>query len=402
MEAKGLSQGEAYQVASMTADLRITQLVDRRVGVHMMVAKSVLAPPAQAPAPAPYPAPVEGDFVARHFRFSTGESLGELRLHYTTIGTPVRDAAGKVTNAVLIMHGTGGTGRGFLSPSFAGQLFGAGQLLDATKYFIILPDGIGHGKSSKPSDGLRMKFPKYTYDDMVKAQHLLITEHLGVNHLRLVMGTSMGAMHTWVWGYRYPDFMDALDAAGEQSGGDRGTQPDDAADDRRRDHRRPGVEAGQLHQPAARSHGRGARAAPDDQHSAPVAEGLSHPRPGGLRPGGPHRPLGGGERRQRHALPVRGVAGLQPVAPSGEIIAPLYAVNSADDQVNPPELGIMEREIGKVPPGTLHSDPDQRPDPGTRDPFASGDLGEVSGGAVGGEVGREGAKTRRKDAKTRG
>src|SRR6185369_10355253 len=157
-----------------------------------------------------YPAPVEGDYTIYDFKFRSGESLPELKLHYLTIGTPAKDNSGVVRNAVLIMHGTGGTGAQFLSPQFANVLFGPGQLLDATKYFIILPDAIGHGRSSKPSNGLHMKFPHYTYDDMVLAQYRLVTEKLGVNHLRLVTGTSMGGMHTWVWGETYPDFMDAL------------------------------------------------------------------------------------------------------------------------------------------------------------------------------------------------
>jgi homoserine O-acetyltransferase len=159
---------------------------------------------------AEYPAPVEGDFVAHDFSFGSGERLAELKLHYRTIGTPQRDASGVVRNAVLILHGTGGSGSGFLSQAFAGQLFGAGQMLDATRYFIVLPDGIGHGKSSKPSDGMHARFPRYNYDDMVRAQHLLLTDGLKVNHLRLVLGTSMGAMHTWVWGEMYPDFVDGL------------------------------------------------------------------------------------------------------------------------------------------------------------------------------------------------
>jgi len=156
------------------------------------------------------PAPVEGDWIVKDFKFSSGETLPEVRLHYTTIGKPERDAGGKVVNAVLILHGTGGTGNGFLKETFAGQLFGPGQLLDGASHYIILPDAVGHGRSSKPSDGLRMRFPKLTYDDMVRAQHLLLTQRLGVNHLRLVLGTSMGAMHTWLWGETYPDFMDAL------------------------------------------------------------------------------------------------------------------------------------------------------------------------------------------------
>jgi homoserine O-acetyltransferase/O-succinyltransferase len=157
-----------------------------------------------------YPTPVDGDFVAKNVRFESGETLPEVRVHYRTVGTPRPDPDGVVRNGILILHGTGGTGRGFLTPSYAGQLFGKGQLLDAAKYFIILPDNLGHGQSSKPSDGLRMKFPKYGYTDMVKLQHLLVTRGLGLTHLRLVMGTSMGAMHTWMWGYMFPTFADGL------------------------------------------------------------------------------------------------------------------------------------------------------------------------------------------------
>ena len=156
------------------------------------------------------PAPAEGDFVIRNFAFTSGETLPELRIHYRTFGTPRKDAQGVVRNAVLVMHGTGGTGAQFVGANFAGELFGPGQPLDITKYFIVMPDDIGHGRSSKPSDGMRAKFPRYGYVDMVKAEHRLLTEGLGVNHLRLVMGTSMGGMHTWMWASMYPDMMDAL------------------------------------------------------------------------------------------------------------------------------------------------------------------------------------------------
>jgi homoserine O-acetyltransferase len=152
----------------------------------------------------------EGDFVARDFKFRSGEHLPQLRLHYRTLGTPVRDAGGHVTNAVLLLHGTGGSGQQFLSPQFADELFGSGQLLDLAHYFIIAPDGIGHGKSSKPSDGMHAHFPQYDYDDMVLAQHILLTEGLGVQHLRLLFGTSMGCMHAFVWGETYPTFADGL------------------------------------------------------------------------------------------------------------------------------------------------------------------------------------------------
>src|SRR6266513_2044896 len=159
---------------------------------------------------ADYPSPTESDFTIHDFKFASGETLPELRVHYRTLGKPEKDAQGKTTNAVLIMHGTTGSGAQFIRPEFAGELFGKDQPLDATKFFIVLPDGIGHGKSSKPSDGLHAKFPRYGYRDMVEAQYRLLTDGLGVNHLRLVMGTSMGGMHTWLWGERYPGFTDAL------------------------------------------------------------------------------------------------------------------------------------------------------------------------------------------------
>ena len=175
-----------------------------------LIACIVVAATATRAQAQPYPAPVDGDFVAKSFRFESGDTLADVKLHYRTIGTPRKDASGAVANAVLVLHGTGGTGRGFVTGGYAGRLFGKGQLLDADRYFIVLPDNIGHGQSSKPSDGLRMKFPKYGYTDMVRLQHLLVTEGLGIQRLRLVMGTSMGAMHTWMWGYMYPDAADAL------------------------------------------------------------------------------------------------------------------------------------------------------------------------------------------------
>lgn len=155
-------------------------------------------------------APLEGDFIARDFAFASGEHLPELRLHYTTLGTPRRDAAGHVVNAVMILHGTGGTGQQFFAPQFAGVLFGPGQPLDTTRWYVILPDGIGHGRSSKPSDGLHARFPHYGYTDMVAAHHLLLTQGLGVDRLRLLMGTSMGCMHTIAYAEAYPGFARAL------------------------------------------------------------------------------------------------------------------------------------------------------------------------------------------------
>jgi homoserine O-acetyltransferase/O-succinyltransferase len=152
---------------------------------------------------ADYPAPKQASWTAKDFRFHTGEVMPELHLHYTTVGDPSGQK-------VLLLHGTGGSAASFLTPAFAGEMFGPGQPLDARKYFIIMPDAIGVGGSSKPSDGLRMAFPKYDYNDMVLAQYRLVTEGLGIHHLRLVLGNSMGGMHTWLWGETYPDFMDAL------------------------------------------------------------------------------------------------------------------------------------------------------------------------------------------------
>src|ERR1700704_1548713 len=160
--------------------------------------------------PGQVPTPKEGDYVSHDFHFKSGETLPELRMHYATFGTPERDATGKVTNAVLLLHGTSGSGRQFLAPQFAGVLFGPGQLLDVARYYVILVDNIGHGKSSKPSDGMHTHFPQYDYDDMVASQHEMVEKGLGVNHLRLILGTSMGCMHSWVWGETYPDFTDAL------------------------------------------------------------------------------------------------------------------------------------------------------------------------------------------------
>ena len=171
------------------------------------------APGARAASAAPaagYPDPAEGDFMLNNFQFASGESLPALRIHYRTLGQPRRDEQAVVRNAVLILHGTGGSGAQFMAGEFAGELFGPGQPLDAARYFIVLPDGVGHGHSTKPSDGPRARFPRFGFRDMIVAQYRLLTEGLQVNHLRLVMGTSMGGMHTWLWGEAHPDFMDAL------------------------------------------------------------------------------------------------------------------------------------------------------------------------------------------------
>jgi homoserine O-acetyltransferase len=300
---------------------------------------------------AAYPAPVEGDFVMRDFAFDSGERLPELRIHYRTIGTPARDARGVVRNAVLIMHGTTGNGTNFLSPTFGGRLFGPGQLLDARRYFIILPDGIGHGQSSRPSEGLHMRFPRYTYDDMVRAQYRLVTEGLHVNHLRLVMGTSMGGMHTWVWGYTHPDFMDALmplASAPVQIAGRNRMMRRMIAD---AIHKDPSWNGGEY---ATQPHG-----LEDAIHvlmlmtSSPLTQQKAAPTRDAA-----DSLLAASVARYGRTLDANDMLyafdasrNYDPSPHLGAIRAPLFAVNSADDEVNPPELGILEREIRKVPRG---------------------------------------------------
>jgi homoserine O-acetyltransferase len=322
----------------------------RRNKVRILFGASIFLPIALHAAA--FPPPVEGDWIAKNFIFTTGETLPELRLHYTTLGTPRRDAEGVVRNAVIIMHGTGGSGRSFLSETFGGQLFGAGQLLDAATHYIILPDAIGHGQSGKPSDGMHMRFPKYTYDDMVRAQYLLVTEGLHINHLRLVMGTSMGAMNTWVWGELYPKFMDALMPLA--------SQPVEIAG-RNRMLRRMIVNAIE-HDPDWKN----------GEYTSPPLKGLIDAEyvlsvmtsiPLQMQKQYPTREAA--DKFVDETLAAR-AARLDandmiyqyeasrlynPEPLLGKIEAPLYAVNSADDQVNPPELGIGEREIKKVKRG---------------------------------------------------
>jgi homoserine O-acetyltransferase len=306
---------------------------------------------ARAASVAEYPTPVQGDFLIKNFKFTSGEVLPELRLHYRTVGKPERDARGTVRNAVLIMHGTGGTGNQFLRADFAGELFGAGGLLDATRYYIVLPDGIGHGQSSRPADGLRARFPRYGYADMVEAQYRLLTEGLGVNHLRLVMGTSMGGMHTWVWGGRYPDFMDALmplaslptqisgrnrvwrriviDAIRndpEWHGGDYTAQPGSLR-----------TAQGLLYlmssNPVLRQQQMSTLEASDKTFDASLAASLKTGDANDL------------------LYQIEASRDYDPGPNLEKIRAPLIAVNSADDLINPPELGILEREIKRVPKG---------------------------------------------------
>jgi homoserine O-acetyltransferase len=312
-------------------------------------AQDVTQAAAQA-TPAPGLQPTEGDYTLHDFTFKSGETLADLRLHYTTLGRPSRDAAGHVDNAVIVMHGTGGSGRPFLGAGFGGVLFGKGQLLDAARYYIILPDAIGHGKSSKPSDGLHARFPHYRYDDMVRADYLLVHDGLKVDHLRLAMGTSMGAMHTWVWGEMYPDFMDALmplaSAPVEIAGRNRmframvigSIRGDPEWKDGEYTSPPQGLMAAQFALFMMTS-------SPLQLHKANPTHAQADKAVQALR-----------ERALRTdandmLYQYESSTDYNPSPMLEKIKAPLYAINSADDEVNPPELGIMEREIRRVAHG---------------------------------------------------
>ncbi len=302
-------------------------------------------------AQAPYPAPVEGDFVARQVRFDSGDVAAEVRLHYRTIGQPRKDPDGVVRNAVLILHGTGGSGAGFVGPGYAGRLFGKGQLLDAERYFIILPDNIGHGDSSKPSDGPRMTFPRYRYADMVRLQHRLVTEQFGLTHLRLVMGTSMGAMHAWMWGYMFPAFADGLVPLA--------SNPVEIAG-RNRVWRKLLVDAivtdptwqdgNYTTPPRGMASALGfllmATSVPlqwqKDMPTAAAADRwLAEQIAARLKTTDANDTI----------YHFRASEDYDPSAHLGEITAPLLAINSADDFVNPPELPMMQALVGQVKHG---------------------------------------------------
>ena len=293
----------------------------------------------------------EGDFRMRDFRFRDGSVLPELRIHYTTLGRPRRDAAGTVRNAVLILHGTTGSGRGFLGPAFAGELFGPGQLLDTAAHYVILPDGIGTGRSSKPSDGLRARFPRYGYEDMVTAQYRLVTEGLGVNHLRLVTGTSMGGMQTWMWGTRYPEFMDALvplASVPAQIAGRNRMMRTIVSDAIRGD---PEWRGGEYAAP------------PRGLYAALAMLFMMTSSPLQLQAAAPTRDSADayirGWTRARLAstdandflYQFEASRDYDPSPHLGRIRAPVLAINSADDLVNPPELGLMERLMPRVARG---------------------------------------------------
>ena len=312
----------------------------------------IAAAPQSSGQTATWPTPQEGDFVVHNFHFQSGETLPEVRMHYTTLGKQIKDANGHTTNAILILHGTGGDGPGFLRPIFAGVLFGPSQLLDAAKYFIVLPDNIGHGKSSKPSDGMRARFPQYEYADMVALQHELVEKGLGVDHLRLILGTSMGCMHSWMWGETYPDMMDALmplacnpvAIAGRNRmwrkmiidgirqdpdwhNGDYTTEP------------RSGLQIAAYILLIA--------------GSAPLHTQDDHP----TRDSADHY-LEESTKRELDGLDANDILyavsssrNYDPSAKLDTIKAPVMFINSGDDFINPPELGVAEREIKKVKNG---------------------------------------------------
>ena len=300
---------------------------------------------------ADYPAPTDGDFTIRDFKFQSGETLPELRLHYRTLGASQKDAQGKTTNAVFIMHGTTGSGAQFIRPEFAGELFGKDQPLDAAKYFIVLPDGIGHGKSSKPSDGMHAKFPHYGYLDMVEADYRLLTEGLGVNHARLVMGTSMGGMHTWLWGELHPDFMDALmplaSLPTQISGRNRGWRRI-IIDAIRND---PVWNSGEY------------KTQPPSLHTAAQILWFMSSNPVLRQKEAPTlvktdealdkfvEQIVKADDANDVLCAVEASRDYDPRPNLEKIRAPLLAINSADDLINPPELGILEREIQRVPHG---------------------------------------------------
>jgi homoserine O-acetyltransferase len=314
-----------------------------RLCVAVLIILAMISMPVTA---ADYPAPKQGEWIARDFKFHSGEVMPELRLAYTTVGAPTGEP-------VLVLHGTTGSANSMLTPNFAGELFGAGQPLDATKYYIIIPDSIGHGKSSKPSDGLKVKFPKYNYADMVDAQYRLLTEGLNIRHVRLVIGNSMGGMHTWVWGTKYPDYMDALAPMA--------SQPTAMAsrnwmmrrliiDSIRND---PDWKDGNY------------TTQPRAFRTANVFFGIA--TNGGtlaLQKAAPTRAAADKLLDQRLAAPVTADAndylyqweasGDYDASPGlGRIKAALLAINAADDERNPPETGVMENALKQVKNGRL-------------------------------------------------
>src|SRR4051812_39769912 len=298
-----------------------------------------------------WPKPNEADYVIKDFKFDNGQSLPEVKIHYLTWGEPKRDAQGKVNNAILLLHSTGGSSGQFLREYFAGQLFNPGQLLDPAKYFIIMPDSIGHGKSSKPSDGLHAKFPAYRYSDMVRAQEMLVADHLKIEHLRLVMGMSMGCMHAWVWAEAYPTMMDGvmpLACLPVEIAGRNRMWRKAAHDAITKD---PEYDNGDYAHPV---------------HGLATAEQIL-----ALVGSNPHErqvkyPTGDAAMKfmdetatnaLEHvdgndlAYALDSSLGYNPEPGLAQIKAPVLAINFADDLINPTDIGIFEPSVRKVPKG---------------------------------------------------
>ncbi len=298
--------------------------------------------------------PVESNFIIQDFKFASGETMHALRMHYATLGSPIRDKAGDITNAVLILHSTANVHQQFFADRFAGVLFGPGQPLDIRRYFIVLPDSIGHGGSSKPSDGLHAKFPNYDYNDMVSAQHALLQQGLGIKHLRLVMGTSMGCMHSWVWAEKYPQFVDAvmpLACLPAPVAGRNRMWRDIITDAIRQD---PAWQDGEYKKQPADSMrtsvgimliaGSGALELQDLAPSSAAADDYLHHYVD-------HR---GATLDANDLLYAIGASqDYDPSAQLGAITAKVLFINYADDFINPPELGIAEEAMKRVKDGTF-------------------------------------------------
>jgi homoserine O-acetyltransferase/O-succinyltransferase len=310
----------------------------------------ILAPPAWSETA--WPNQQSGEVMVKDFHFDRGEVLPELRLHYVTLGSPRRNAAGEINNAVLLLHGTGGTWKSWMQPSLADELFARGAPLDAEKYFLVIPDGIGRGGSSKPSDALRAKFPHYRYADMIRATHLLLTQHLGIKHLRLVMGTSMGGMHTWMWGEMYPDFMDGLVPIASQP---------TAISGRNWISRRLLIEA--IRNDPDWNGGNYTKNPAHYIYTAPLTALLTESAVH-FQQVAPSREAGdrlyrqmvedAGKRDANDLLyATEAVMDYDPSGDIGKIKARLLAINFTDDEINPPELGVVEPMVKRIPDARL-------------------------------------------------
>ena len=320
------------------------------VALPVLAQQPVAAPVQPAPAPAKTWPSSEGQAVFKDFVFRSGERLPELRMAYTTLGTPRRNARGEIDNAVMVLHGTGGSGRSFLVPQFADELYGPGAPFDITKTYVILPDNIGHGKSSRPSDGLRMAFPKYDYDDMVEAQRRLLVDHLGVKRLRVILGTSMGCMHAFVWGTTHVGFAERLAPFA--------CQPVEIAG-RNRMWRKMAIDA--IKADPTWANGDYTTQPAQGMRTVANLSVLAGANPVALQAQFPTRMAAEEALAEAFTRRGRGVdandsiywydssRNYNPALNLAKITVPVLWINSSDDFINPPELGIAEREVKKMP-----------------------------------------------------